>query len=226
MPYTKQTWTDEVPSVTPVKFQIVDDVAGQIASSATIEIVTPVTPGSPLNAAHFNYMETGIETAQSIAEAAISKSIATEIGQFLYSIGAGVWAALSKPAVNSFLKITDAGVFSWEALSTLLAIVKRQGGSANDWSSAGVNNYTPTVAKIQTGVVNISVVAGFGTVTVTFPEAFSNKPVVLVSKIYGSGPSVLDFGIGTVTASSVVISFIASSGTATIPVQWIAIGPQ
>lgn len=70
MPYTKTVWSDEVPVTTPVKYQITDDTAGEIAASAEIALVTSVTPGTPLNASNLNKLETGVETAQAAAEAA------------------------------------------------------------------------------------------------------------------------------------------------------------
>lgn len=51
---------NEVPSATPLKYKITDDTEGVIAESATIELETPVTPGTPLNATNLNHIEQGI----------------------------------------------------------------------------------------------------------------------------------------------------------------------
>lgn len=51
---------NEVPSTTPLKYKIIDDTEGVIAESATIELETPVTPGTPLNAENLNHIEQGI----------------------------------------------------------------------------------------------------------------------------------------------------------------------
>lgn len=51
---------DEVPNATPLKYKITDDTEGVIAESATIELETPVIPGTPLNAANLNHIEQGI----------------------------------------------------------------------------------------------------------------------------------------------------------------------
>lgn len=72
MPYPKQTWTDEVPSTTPLKYKISQSADGDVAPNAEIVLVTPVTAGSPVNATRLNYMEEGIETAQDTAESAIA----------------------------------------------------------------------------------------------------------------------------------------------------------
>lgn len=70
MPYAKQTWTDEVPVSTPVRYKISESTDGDITPDAKIEPVTSVTAGSPVNAERLNYMEDGIETAQATAETA------------------------------------------------------------------------------------------------------------------------------------------------------------
>lgn len=67
MPYTKTTWVDEVPTGTP-KYAIVGDVEGAITAGATIELVTPVTPGTPINASNLNKHEDAIELAVATAE--------------------------------------------------------------------------------------------------------------------------------------------------------------
>jgi hypothetical protein len=72
MPYTKTAWADEVPASSPVKYKITDDVEGVLADSAKIELVTSVTPGTPLNADNLNHLEDGVETAQETAEDALA----------------------------------------------------------------------------------------------------------------------------------------------------------
>ena len=130
MPYTPTTWQDETPASTPIKYKITDDSSGVLGNSAKIELVTSVTPGTPINATNLNKMENGIQTAQSTAEtgvtnaaaaqatanAAVPKSLSTAIGQILYSTASGIWASLVKPSVRSFLQNTNAGALSWEAL--------------------------------------------------------------------------------------------------------------
>ncbi len=62
MSYTPTNWENEVPSG-PLRFQIVDDVAGEIAASAAINLVTAVTPGTPINSTNLNHIEQGIVDA-------------------------------------------------------------------------------------------------------------------------------------------------------------------
>lgn len=107
MPYTKTTWTDEIPASTPVKYVVTDDVLGEVAGSATIALVTSVTPGTALNATNMNKIETGIETAQaaaeSIAAAAILKSIVTTAGDLIYATGSAVLTRLAKGTAHQAL---------------------------------------------------------------------------------------------------------------------------
>jgi len=113
MPYTKTTWADEVPASLPIKYAIEDDTAGEVATSATIALVTSVTAGTPVNAANLNKIETGIETAQAAAEAAVPKSLFTAIGDLLYATAAGVVARLAKPTATGLLSMTSTGTPSW-----------------------------------------------------------------------------------------------------------------
>lgn len=62
MAYTPTTWVDELPATTPVKYKISQAADGDIATNATIAVVTSITPGTPLNAANLNHMEQGIKS--------------------------------------------------------------------------------------------------------------------------------------------------------------------
>lgn len=257
MPYIKQTWTDEVPSTTPLKYKITQSSDGDVATDAKIELVTPVTTGSPLNAGRLNYMEEGIEVAQetaedaiadaaaaqsaadaaqSTADNAIAKSLATAIGQLLYSTASGVWAALSKPSVDAVLKITSAGVFSWLALSNF-GIKKRRGGSSTNWDAPGATNYTPAIGshKFQAGayyVGNSGIPNGSnyeGIATVTFPESFTYKPLVFLTRVNNtiSTPAYIeDMYIDTITTNDFTVKFRSPYNyTANqIYFNWLAIG--
>lgn len=104
---------------------------------------------------------------------------------------------------------------------------RRQGGNGSDWSIAGTTDLTPSHVRMQAGVNNAVFAAQTGRVVeVTFPVAFSNKPIVL-----------LTIGDDTVTGWSIFVEsvfatsffyFIASpsSFTGTVRVNWLAIGPE
>lgn len=65
MAYVPTSWTDEVPGETPVKYAITGDVEGVISASATIDLATAPTAGTPVNATNLNNIETGIVTLES-----------------------------------------------------------------------------------------------------------------------------------------------------------------
>ena len=52
--YEPTVWVNETPQTTPIKYKITDDSAGVVAASAKIELVTPVTPGTPVDATRLN----------------------------------------------------------------------------------------------------------------------------------------------------------------------------
>ncbi|MDD5189915.1 MAG: hypothetical protein PHE50_02650 [Dehalococcoidales bacterium] len=63
-------------------------------------------------------------------------------------------------------------------------VTERQGGSATNWSTPGTTNYTPTAANIKKykGTVNVTHNAEqLSSVVVTFPEAFTNTPHIMVN---------------------------------------------
>jgi hypothetical protein len=89
--YEKVVWVDEVPSETPVKYEIVDDVEGTIASSASIDLITELTvAGTALTAINLNHMDDGIFNAQDAADAAQDTADAAAIAcaeaDYLYAL--------------------------------------------------------------------------------------------------------------------------------------------
>lgn len=93
---------------------------------------------------------------------------------------------------------------------------RRQGGNSSNWSTAGTTDYTPTAVRMQAGKVSVGIST---TVTVTFPTAFSQPPLVWVT---GSTSGTL---VATnVTATTVDLSH-NNLGSA-IPISWLAIGPE
>lgn len=92
--------------------------------------------------------------------------------------------------------------------------MNRQGGSSSDFSTAGTTNYTLGNIRIQFGVTSVS-----GGGTVTFPVAFSDKPVVIVSPTGASGSVNAVVKTNSVTTTG----FDLFATVAVTP--WIAIGP-
>lgn len=110
----------------------------------------------------------------------------------------------------------------------LLSLLNRRGGNASDWSIGGTSNYTIGNIRIQFGAAVPSAAAG--SVTVTFPVAFSNKPVVLIGSGFRASPTPGNYMTypQTISSSSVLIDFSSTAddtNPATYPIYWIALGP-
>lgn len=101
------------------------------------------------------------------------------------------------------------------------AVIRRQGGSATDWSSAGTTSYTPAMVRMQAGT--FSVPASSSPTAVTFPVAFSQPPVVIAT---GQGDTNI-ITISSITASGFSILARERGGNyyGTIAC-WIAIGTE
>lgn len=102
--YTKTVWTDEVPASTPVKYEIVDDVSGEIAGSATIAPVTGITPGTELNATHLNNIEDGVEALNTHDHSATPGAQIPSGGIAANAVIAG---KIADGAVNTTAKLVD-----------------------------------------------------------------------------------------------------------------------
>ena len=111
-------------------------------------------------------------------------------------------------------------------------ITHRQGGSATDWSANGTGNYVPADYMMQTGAAAVTVASGIGDVTVNFPVAFSNVPVVLGTVLYAGGafnPRVM-LHLYSVNVSAAKFKILGDDGLSTwdgaYTVFWQAIGPM
>jgi hypothetical protein len=266
MPYEPTVWTNEVPEESPIKYKISQASEGDVATDATIEIVTPVIPGTSLNANNLNHLEEGVEIAQDTAEeadtiadaaqvsantgisnaalaqtkadtayanaagaqttanAAIPKSLATVIGQILYSTAANIWEALAKPSVDSVLKNTSTGVLSWKAIndfvlkSQFIASLSAIGladstysgitqpGTAGTILGFGYLVYlSPTDSKWELADAD-AVVSSFGTIGICVQAAAENAATLVL--LWGSIRS--DARFPTLTVGAPV--FVSTTG--------------
>jgi hypothetical protein len=102
-------------------------------------------------------------------------------------------------------------------------IAHRQGGSATNWQTNGTTNYLIGSAYlIQCGS---AVSAADGTVTVTYPVAYADHPIVLanVSELNSSAFATL----ANITENNCVIHVHNhDGGDAIARVNWLAIGPK
>jgi len=105
---------------------------------------------------------------------------------------------------------------------------RRQGGSATNWSTAGTTDRTPAKVRSQAGAVSVGTInAGndAGT-TITFPEAFSDVPlVVAVAKLGSLIPVVVIVGAVSTTQAQ-LWAFNVGTSSLSVSINWWAIGPE
>lgn len=98
--------------------------------------------------------------------------------------------------------------------------ITREGGSATDWKEAGTTTYNESSGFIQCGAVTTS---NSAVVTVTFPVAFTETPIVIGSILNAS--TFATFHVESVGTTSVNISAFDAGGSRVTTVgMWIAIG--
>lgn len=123
------------------------------------------------------------------------------------------------------LRVKDAGISSAKVASGIPILTQRQGGSATDWFVSGTTTRSVANSLIQVGY-NLKPNDGAGTYNVTFPTAFSDKPLVFLQNLDGSGVTCM---ANPVTASGFVYAAYDSGGASrTIGSLffWLAIGPR
>jgi hypothetical protein len=116
-------------------------------------------------------------------------------------------------------------------------ISKRQGGSSTVWDTPGTTTYTPTPTnvKIQVGVTTFTVSDNATPKmenTITFPVAFSYKPIVLATVIsdssYATGgavPAIVQTSAINSSSAYIRIKYATNFNNGTVfNVAWMAIG--
>ena len=112
-------------------------------------------------------------------------------------------------------------------------VYRRQGGSATAWNTSGSTNYTPGGTKIQAGAVSVSFSssATSNLATVTFPSAFTNVPIALLST-FSNGSSTGRKVLATIeslsTTQLVIRGYIVDGSTtsSSFDIYWLAIGDE
>lgn len=92
--YVPKSWADEVPNTTPLRFKITLSNGTVLAADATIELVTAITAGTPVNASNLNHMEQGIKAAQDGVNAG-APAIFQAKGDLIAGSGAGAGGRLA-----------------------------------------------------------------------------------------------------------------------------------
>lgn len=102
--------------------------------------------------------------------------------------------------------------------------IQRRGGDASNWGTPGSNAYSPSAFRMQAGVVAVTISANVqGSANITFPAAFANTPLLLVSLQQNS--DVYTTALVTSTSGATITVWRATSGSGTYNVGWLALGP-
>lgn len=100
---------------------------------------------------------------------------------------------------------------------------RRQGGHASNWDAWGTTTYTPGAVRMQGGTVEwTGSSSNSGSVSVTFPTAFSGNPIVFACS---KDASLSTCGVSGISANGFNIYWTSVSRT-TNYFTWIAIGPE
>ena len=107
---------------------------------------------------------------------------------------------------------------------------RRQGGDTNNWSTTGTTTYTPGMVRMQSGARNISYGTtgqGNASATMTFPTAFSQVPIVIVT----CGDRFFSAAAESITASGFTLgsAYLVAGGVpspTSVNVYWLAIGTE
>jgi hypothetical protein len=117
-------------------------------------------------------------------------------------------------------QIADDAVDDTKAGNRVPQMYRRQGNNATNWNGAGTTTYTPTAVRMQAG--SASVPSG-GTLTVTFPVAFSATPLVFLT----AGTSGRLLYVTAVSSTQFSIEATDIAGTlAACTAFWIAVGTE
>jgi hypothetical protein len=118
-------------------------------------------------------------------------------------------------------KLADNAVDDTKAGDRVPQLYRRQGGSATNWTTQGSTTYTPGAVRMQVGSAITAGPITPGSVTITFPVAFSQPPVVIVV-VWDDANGNATWSVASITASGCVIYTTPH----TRKVFWLAIGPE
>lgn len=162
--YNPITWNDEIPQTTPVKYRIKDSGGNIVYDNATVEVITPVTAGTPLNATNLNHIETGVRDAQDTANSAQTAAAAAQVDAnkavYLYSMrDFSVVIPLNEDSAlttgkKAYIPIVDKVVIGGPA--TLVGVYARCKGA----SSSGIVEFGVKNGDTNMLTTNITIDAG------------------------------------------------------------------
>jgi hypothetical protein len=141
--YSKRVWADEVPAISPMKYQVIDDTNGHVADSATIvpKSGAITTPGTPVNATNLNQLEDGVEMVSKQSQRLISV-----VGSTL-TIATGVITTTPNNGTSRYLVDTESSA-AFDDLDTI------NGGATGDCIQLILAN-SGRIVRLRSGVGNI-----------------------------------------------------------------------
>lgn len=139
------------------------------------------------------------------------------------SLGAGVFSIFNATDANYPLRILDGQMLNANS-DPFTMLAARKGGSPTDWFAPGNSNYSPSTVKMQIGSVSTGSSATSGSIYLDFPEAFLDKPVVVVSS---ARSTVIAYVSNTDAIGLTIGWYVRDGGTAVSDarIMWQAIGP-
>lgn len=146
----------------------------------------------------------------------------TPVNQLAAVINGNIDAANLAADAVSTVKIPNDAVT--DAKLVYGKVKSRQGGSSTDWTIAGTTTYdysgTDTIVQVGCKAVNAD------PVTVTFPDAFSEKPAVFCQVATAVGPVNTFARVSSVGTTSFGVSCITDGGVANTAqtIFWFAVG--
>lgn len=152
------------------------------------------------------------------ANAAIVGSQAA--GDIFYASTTTAITRLAKGTTGYYLTQGGSNAPVWAALNL---VAGRKGGNATNWQVSGTTTYTPTAAYMYVGTRDVTVTTGTGSQAITYPVAFTNRPVIFVSINHASDKVSVAWSDDT-TSGFTIRARNLDSGSGTYPVNWMAIG--
>jgi len=155
-------------------------------------------------------------------------AIINAAGDIVYGTAANAATILAIGTAKQALKVNSAGTLpTWDEDGD---ISSRQGGSSTDYTTQGTTTYTlTTVQKKQMGSFRVTVATGHANdyATLTFPVAFTQKPLVWVTVIEDSTTNHFHCWVTTITTTTALINMsesVAADSDHNYDIAWLAIG--
>lgn len=146
--------------------------------------------------------------------------------------GAGAPAITQTPGTTYDIKLAQVSITTGGAITVTdertfasNPVVARQGGSATDWTVAGTTLQPVPTSKFQCGSVQwTGAGATSGTVTITFPVAFTQVPVIFVLNSTDRKIAVMPYGATLTQMGLSWANVIDGTNFVSITFYWLAVG--